>query len=297
MDFTTIGKIGSYVRQKNLAFAANYKIKTGQRITDANGNLSFAKSTMFDQLVKAQKKSNEEIKAARLTSIKQKLMSGRKLSTEEMGYLRDKDPETYKKAKHADEAREELKAELKHAKTKQEARQAVAHAMVKACAEASAELSAYKSALNAGGGGGGGASVNLGGDANAINLPNENFSGADSPSLPEINAQVAENNSVVENPGKTSEKNSAAQKFSEAPQSEDTAEKNNGSTSYESILEKFIMTVRALEDEWENFTKSKEYQELPEDFFKDTKKVFAPNNKTLNMISTYRKAMAYGVVS
>ena len=80
MDFTTIGKIGSFVKQKNLLFAANYKIKTGQRIVDANGNLSFSKASMFDQINQAQKKSQSELDKARIASIKQKLMSGKKLS-------------------------------------------------------------------------------------------------------------------------------------------------------------------------------------------------------------------------
>ena len=152
MDFTTIGTIGSYIKQKNLNFAANYKLKTGQRVTDANGNLQFAKSNMFDRILEAQKKSDSETDAAKIASIKQKLMSGKKLSTSEMAYLKEKDSKLYKKAKHAEEAREELQAELKKAKTKQEARQAVTQAMIKASAEASAELAAYKNAASAGGG-------------------------------------------------------------------------------------------------------------------------------------------------
>ena len=65
MDFTTIGKVGSYIKQKNLAFAANYKIKTGQRITDGNGQLSFTQSTMFDQIQKSAKKTAADVKSAR----------------------------------------------------------------------------------------------------------------------------------------------------------------------------------------------------------------------------------------
>ena len=140
MDFATMGKVGSYIKQKNLSFAANYKIRTGQRVMDNSGNLNFAETSMYDQINKATKKTEDEVKAARLRSIKQKLMNGKKLSDEEMGFLLKNDRDLYKKAKHADDAREELKSELKGAKSKQEAREILTRAMVKASAEATAEL-------------------------------------------------------------------------------------------------------------------------------------------------------------
>ena len=75
MDFTMIGTVGSYIKQKNLNVAANYKIKTGQRGADANGNLQFAKSNLFDAMMKEQIKSVGEVEAAIISSIKQKLMN------------------------------------------------------------------------------------------------------------------------------------------------------------------------------------------------------------------------------
>ena len=134
MDFTTIGTITSYLRQKNLKFAADYKTKTGQKLTDANGDLNFAKTDTSDQ-VDTKKRTDKEISSARIASIKQKLANGQKLSNEELSYLRTNEPKTYKKAKHADEAREELKGELRKAKTKQEAKQAVTQAMIRASAK------------------------------------------------------------------------------------------------------------------------------------------------------------------
>ena len=103
MDFSGIGKIGSFVRQKNLLFAANYKIKTGQRLVDDSGRLNFTRSTMFDAVNAAQKKSLKEVDQARLAAIKQKLRSGRKLTSAEMNFLRENDTKTYKKAKYAEE--------------------------------------------------------------------------------------------------------------------------------------------------------------------------------------------------
>lgn len=247
MDFVTIGKVGSYIKQKNLSFAANYKIKTGQRVTDGNGNLSFTQTSMFEQLNQATKKTTDEVKTARLASIKNKLMSGRKLTDEEMGYLRENDAELYKKAKHADDAREELKAELKGAETKQEAREILTRAMIKASAEASAELAAFKSGVATGGG--------------EISTSAENIS-VNETSTPTEHISVNE----------TSE---------------------NQNSDKQSILEKFTMTIRALEDEWMKFSNSDEYKDLPENFF-DAEKVYkfaeVPNKKILSAIYSYRNS-------
>ena len=50
MDFTTIGTIASYLKQKNIKFVADHKIKTGQKVTDDNGSLNFVKSNTSDQV-------------------------------------------------------------------------------------------------------------------------------------------------------------------------------------------------------------------------------------------------------
>lgn len=310
MDFTTIGTIGSYIKQKNLNFAANYKLKTGQRVTDANGNLQFAKSNMFDRILEAQKKSDSETDAAKIASIKQKLMSGKKLSTSEIAYLKEKDSKLYKKAKHAEEAREELQAELKKAKTKQEARQAVTQAMIKASAEASAELAAYKNAASAGGGGvstaGYQAGTEIGGPAA------ENFQASEeTPSMIEVNENIAADGEemteaavevtkmeIQANQDAAEDIQQANAESSETQESEKNSptEKNSDKTTADDILEKFIMTIRALEDEWAQFTKSKKFAKLPEDYSDKDKKVIeldTPNKKTLNAIEAYRKAMNF----
>ena len=274
MDFTMIGTVNSYIRQKNLHFAANYKIRTGQRVVDANGNLQFAKSNMFDEMLGTQKKNNDELTSARIASIKQKLMNGRKLTTEEMGYLREKDPSLYKKAKHAEDSREELKNNLKKAKTKNEARQAVTQAMIKASAEASAELAAYKNGIMTGGGNISVASGNISGA--------ENLS-ADTPSLIQANENISATGELAKFEIQANQE--TAENLQQA--NSENAQKNN---TAEGILEKFIMTVRALEDEWANFTKSKEFERLPEDYFeeKNSKTVKTPNKKILDTILIYR---------
>ena len=165
MDFAGIGKIGAFAKQKNLLFAANYRIKTGQSIVDGNGRLTLTKSTMFNSIQTSKKNSVSAADKTRLASIKAKLKSGKKLSEAEMNYLKEKDPKTYKKAKYADEAREELKNELRSAETKQEAREAVMRAVAKIAADCSADFDALKG----GAGGGisfGGGDMNIGADMN-----------------------------------------------------------------------------------------------------------------------------------
>ena len=213
MDFTTMGTVNSYVRQKNLMFAKDYKIRTGQRVVDANGNLNFAKPSMFDQVLESQKKSDDVVSSEKIANIKRKLMSGKKLSQSEMSYLRDKDPGTYKKAKHAEQAREELESDLKRARTKNEARQAVTRAMIKASAEASAELAAYKSGLSAAAGGANaGANLPTGGEN--ISGP-EVSTGADSANVSGENPEVAQVNPEVSATGENAGEKDAQGHFLE----------------------------------------------------------------------------------
>lgn len=261
MNFMAIGRVGAYLRQKNLSFAANYKIQTGQRVTDSSGNLNFTQSSMFNQISASTKKTNSEVKTARLAVIKSKLMSGKKLSNEEMAYLRENDAELYKKAKHAEEKREELKSELKGAKSKKEARQILNRAMVEASAEASAELSAMSS-------GGGAACASSIGEV-SMSMPAENFS-------PNISMPTEIFSPNVSTSTEISSANA----------------QNSMENSKQSIFEKFIMTVRALEDEFANFTRSKGYKELPEDSHDEEEIYFAPkfDSKVLDAIFNYRRA-------
>lgn len=276
MDFAGIGKIGNFVKQKNLMFAANYKIKTGQRLVDANGHLNFSRSTMFEQIAAAQKKSKSEVDKARLSSIKQKLISGKKLSEAEMNFLRENDPKTYKKAKYADEAREELKAALKNAKTKQEAQQAVMQAMVKVAAEATAELSALKNGAAGGGVSFGAENLNL--DAANSVAQNQEISADFQESTAEISEATNQNLDA---------ENSVAQ---DSPQKADDEE-----FSATDIVDKFIMAIRAIQDEWRQFTNSDDYKDLPENLqekIHSKKKSYAPNFKAIDAILAYQGAMA-----
>lgn len=265
MNFAVIGTLSSYVKQKNLTFAARHKIRTGQTLTNANGNLSSSNAvSTFDKLREAAKTSNAQAKAQKLARIKRKLRDGQKLSDEELGFLRVNDPKTYKKAKAADEAREELKSELKHAKSKAEAQEILSRAVVKASASAMTELGSTP----AGG-------QNFGGNVNVSG--GENFSASEISSTPE-NFSATENFSTTENQ-QAVDPNHAAQKNSD------------DNFTREDVLEKFIWTIRALEDEWAHFANSDAYKNLPERLSDDDAKISA--NRQRQAAAAYRRAMNF----
>ncbi|ORT99283.1 hypothetical protein D081_2012 [Anaerovibrio sp. JC8] len=145
-----IGRIGAYVQQKNLKTAAKYRIKTGNSLIPSKTEKL---ESALKQINKNQ--SSKDTNSLRTASIKSKLKGGRKLTSEEMNYLREKDPDLYRKAKGAQEAREELERDLSQCHTKAEARQALMRAQLRASNEAMAELAAVKGAGGAGGIGGG----------------------------------------------------------------------------------------------------------------------------------------------
>ena len=300
MDFAVIGTISSYVKRKNLTFAAKHKIKTGQTLINANGNWSSTNVvSTFDKLRQAAKTSTDQAKQEKLRRIKQKLRGGQKLSDEELGFLRVNDPKTYKKAKHADEAREELKSELKKAKSKSEAREAMTRAMVKASADAMAELSALGQGGAAVAGGSVGAAMTAGGETSA-NLNGAEISSADANAN---NQTLADVNQSVQATGERattelSETTNDAQKNS-PEQNNSSAQKNSNSdkNTPEDIMEKYLWTVRALEDEWTRFTNSDEYKNLPEHLIDEStdkkfhRQVVAPNRKLLDAATAYRRAI------
>lgn len=278
MDFAVIGTISSYVKQRNLNFAARHKIRTGQTLTDAYGNWTSTKAvSTFDKLREAAQASNTQAKAQKLARIKRKLKDGQKLSDEEMGFLRVNDPKTYKKAKAADDAREELKSELKRAKSKAEAQEILSRAQVKASASAMAEIGSISAGGNISGGNvnAGAGSVNLGGE---VSVSTETASAPfnNAPTTPDVNATTA-NQTDSSNPNDHAQKNSDDKNFSR-----------------EDVLEKFIWTIRALEDEWARFTNSDAYKNLPERLADETNvEIRKPDRQRLRAAAAYRQAMSF----
>ncbi len=305
MDFTGIGKIGAFAKQKNLIFAANYRIKTGQRLTDSNGNLNLSSASIyFSQTKTSSTNSTSAVDKAKMAAIKQKLKSGKKLSQAEMNYLKEKDPKTYKKAKYADDAREELKSELKTAKTKQEAREAVMRATAKIAADCSADFESLKA--SAGGGGFSlGADMNFGGDFSA----NMNFGGDIAVEGGEIstgeisNVETSENLDATtsENVENSTTENSKVQNENSFAQGTNSTTENEDSDSAADIMDKYIYAIRAIQDEWINFINSDKYKKMPEDIF-EAVEIQSHGGKKINKISNmqavdailaYTKSMNY----
>ena len=184
--------------------------------------------------------------------------------------------------------------------------------MIKASAEASAELAAYKAGMSAGGGGvapaGYQAGAEVGGNISGVENSAENLSAENSPSLIQANEEISadgeemieaavevtkmeiqSNQETAEDLQQANTENAEAQR-SEESSAENHADGSSKKTTADDILEKFIFTIRALEDEWANFTKSKEYDELPDDY-SDEQKSKKPSQKVLDAISIYRNAM------
>lgn len=306
MDFAVMGTISSYIKQKNLSFATKHKIKTGQSLTDAKGNLVSLNTTTFNKMCETNKTSTDQIKQQKVRRIKQKLKSGQKLSDTELGFLRVNDPSAYKKAKHAEEAREELKSELKKAKSKAEAREAITRAMVKASADAMSELGA----LAQGGGGlnvqnaGGGEMSSSGqvSDGQMSSTAEGNFSssagGSENQSFTDANQSIQETGDHAT--GEISETNLANHDGETDKKLFDQKNSDDGALTYEDIMEKYIWTIRALQNEWLSFVDSKSYKDLPEQVVdevldKEEKyhhhKVTEPDRKTIDAATAYRKAM------
>lgn len=284
MDFATIGKLSTYVKTKNLTFAAKHKIRTGQTLTNSNGNFISMTTSTFDKLREAAKASTDQAKMQKLALIKRKLKAGQKLSDEELGFLRVNDPKTYKKAKAADDAREELKDDLKKAKTKDEAREALTRAMVKASTEAMSELSA----LGAGGGnisGVGSANLTQGDAMNVSGGEVSAQSTADNQTFTDANQSVQTMSEQSTNTTGGNDKNPSAQKT------------DADNMTPEDIMEKYLWTIRALENEWNHFTNSKDYKDLPERHTDKTtpkkihRQIDEPSRRLLDAVAAYRRAM------
>ena len=272
--FEGIGTMNSYLQMKQLRFAANYKLATGQDLNAQKKTSENLVETMLSTANAEATQTAEQAEAMRTALIKQELMNGKELSDEEMRYLKEKAPDLYTKAQKAQKAREELKEELQHCRTKAEARRAVMHAMVKASAEAGAELASAK-AMAAGGasaasmsGGGisaGGATAaadTAGGSAAAVQTESVGtLAGAALSAAAPVGSAAAAVSSGTMAVGAAATAGTvfAAGGTDGASGTSDT----QSQLTPQSIAEKFIMVVRAIEDTWLKYSSSREYASLP----------------------------------
>ena len=97
--------------------------------TTKTKNVSDALRMISNQIRKTNKAQSDEEKGKRLGAIQAKLRAGKKLTSEEMDYLRANDPEAYMHALRIQQARKSLEESLKHAKSKQEAQEIISSAV------------------------------------------------------------------------------------------------------------------------------------------------------------------------
>lgn len=342
-----IGRVGAYVQQKNLKTAAKYRIKTGQSLLPS-------KTERLQSALKqiSNNQSTKHSNPIRTASIKSKLKGGHRLTADEMSYLRENDPDLYRKAKGAQKAREELERDLSSCHTKAEARQALMRAQLKASNEAMAELSASKGAGGAAVAGGANAAsfsgdmgdisvdnaigaegantgitavddmgymtnngVNLSGETTAIDpataantatgngstnisadgevsdVNNQNISNdamekeeAENAAQQIISSVMREINSLMTEVAKADDSNDAESHNNQAagvtenePATNNTATQGGkASDATSDIIEKLLFKMRAIQNVWDEFTHSKEYKEMPEDYMDGDNKTSKP---------------------
>ena len=102
--------------------------QTGLFTTRSKG-ASDALRMISNQIRRTNKAQSDEEKGKRLGSIQAKLRVGKKLTSEEMDYLRANDPEAYMHALRIQQARRSLEESLGHAKSKQEAQEIISSAV------------------------------------------------------------------------------------------------------------------------------------------------------------------------
>ena len=302
--FETIGTLHSYVQQFQLKKSAKQKVKTGQSFDWKDAKSTFVKAkeepketkSVFEMYAGKTEKNDDKLKSARKSSIRQKLRRGKKLSPQDMEYLRQNDEKLYEKAKTTMEEREKLERALKSAKTKAEAQRAVAIAYANAAALMSG---------NIGGGAASGGSVGggetFGGDMGAAASTEGASSfdaaapmGAESVSGADTNVTSAENGSVspevaaaaegfsMEGAAETSGAEAAEAASDEkgtGTNGEVAQENKDAASSLQQLSEDaefddplILLVLRHLKAEWNDFMRSRTYRDLPEDEIQEARR-------------------------
>jgi hypothetical protein len=312
--FEGIGKLGSYLQQRNLQFQANYKISTGQQFRTA----AEIKHDYRQQMVQNVKASRDQANQLHTAFIKQELMNGRELSDEEMRFLKEQDPALYEKAKKAQDAREELRRELKRCKTQAQAQQAVVRAAMKVSSEAASELSSGQ-AMTAGGGAAGGSSsaapmtasgksaaaMDAGSVSAAIGTAaNTGIQAAAPMSAGEVSGSPTAGGSEIAAAGLGTAASAAVPASGlaagaagameptangSAGSAENVAGVGAGSAAPGSDTELLLMKLRALQDEWLKYSSRKEYDEMP---FDETERIKRAHGETTTAVRTHSGVLA-----
>ena len=298
--FEAVGTMRTYLQQYQLKKSAKQKVKTGESFDWKDARSTFVKvqepsrnkSKSFVELsLEKAKKDDERTVASKKSGITQKLRRGKKLSPQELEYLREHDEKLYKKAKTTMEEREKLERALKSAKTKAEAMRAVAIAYANAAAACTDSMDGGGAGAVAGAGGnagaveGGGASsfdagISVNADASmsmeggAAVHAEAGVASADVAATEAANVSGAEGNVAADNAAGTeagaSESAASADGMEDADETRESgeaassqlAEAGDGGEFDDPLI---LLVLRHLQAAWQEFMKSKQYKALPED--------------------------------
>lgn len=322
--FAVVGTMRTYLQQFQLKKSAKQKMKTGESFDWKDAKTTFVKAqeearaaapkTIVEMtLEKSKKKDDDRTVKAKTGSIKQKLKRGKKLSADELEYLRQHDEKLYKKAKVTMEEREKLARALKSAKTKAEAMRAVAIAYANAAAACSDAIDSASgggvsggavSAGDAGASAEGAASFDTGvsmdanasvgaeagaatadasmaGDAANVSAGAETAASPESTATDAMDATNAEADAANEASADGTENAKSAvgtgadedEKAENTSSALDRIDKNDGGEFDEPLI---LLVLRHLQAEWQDFMHTKQYKSLPEDETQAAKRHDAP---------------------
>lgn len=319
--FEAIGTLHSYTKQYQLKKSAKQKVTTGQSFDWKDARSSFVKaqeprrtaSKSFVELsLEKSKKDDDRTAATKKSGIKQKLRRGKKLSPQELEYLRRHDEELYEKAKTTMEEREKLARALKSAKTKAEAQRAVAIAYANAAASLTGNIgggggaaggsSGGGEAFGAGDAGGTAADAAVNAEGSAAALDAGVAAGAENVSAETVSAGAAGATAGTESTAADAVGNEAdAGREMEADVAQEnkdataTLQQTSQDTEFDDPL--ILLVLRHLQAEWRDFMKSEQYKEMPEDELQAAKRLDAPQirqrSEAVKAVSLMAAAAAY----
>ena len=319
--FEAIGTLHSYTKQYQLKKSAKQKVTTGEAFDWKDSRSSFVKAqeprrtapkSFVELSLEKSKKDDDRTAATKKSGIKQKLRRGKKLSPQELEYLRRHDEELYEKAKTTMEEREKLARALKSAKTKAEAQRAVAIAYANAAASLTGNIGGGGGA--AGGSSGGGEAFGAGdaGSMTADTAVNAEGSaaaldagvavGAENVSAETVSAGAAGATAGTESTAADAVGNEAdAGREMEADVAQEnkdataTLQQTSQDTEFDDPL--ILLVLRHLQAEWRDFMKSEQYKEMPEDELQAAKRLDAPQirqrSEAVKAVSLTAVAAAY----
>ena len=319
--FEAIGTLHSYTKQYQLKKSAKQKVTTGEAFDWKDARSSFVKAqeprrtapkSFVELSLEKSKKDDDRTAATKKSGIKQKLRRGKKLSPQELEYLRRHDEELYEKAKTTMEEREKLARALKSAKTKAEAQRAVAIAYANAAASLTGNIGGGGGA--AGGSSGGGAAFGAGdaggmaadtavnAEGSAAALDAGVAAGAENVSAETVSAGAAGATAGTESTAADAVGNEAdAGREMEADVAQEnkdataTLQQTSQDTEFDDPL--ILLVLRHLQAEWRDFMKSEQYKEMPEDELQAAKRLDASQirqrSEAVKAVSLTAAAAAY----